>query len=60
MLRAIADFLYALGRIPGLSFFKDIARPFRDMDRTKRNVENVGKKAKKLKEAVSPDEKTDD
>ena len=46
MLRAIYDLLYALSRIPGLSFLRGIARSIYDIDR-------VGSSAKRLKDKMS-------
>jgi hypothetical protein len=49
MMRAIYDLLYALSRIPGLSFLRGIARSVYDVDR-------VSSSAKRLKDKVSSDD----
>jgi hypothetical protein len=47
-MRALSDLLYALSRIPGLSFLRGIARSIYDVD-------NVGRSAKRLQDKVSKD-----
>jgi len=45
-MRALSDLLYALSRLPGLSFLRGIARSIY-------NVDNVGRSAKRLKDNMS-------
>ena len=52
-MRAIYELLTALSRLPGLSFLRDLARPFYKVDQTQRQIERVGRAADHVKKKMS-------
>lgn len=60
MIRAIYELLYGLSRLPGLGFLRGIASSFYSIDRTQRQIEQVGRSAKRLKDKVSPKDQRPD